>query len=46
MPANLAQRYAALPPLQPLRQRGRGRGRGIPPVCLFFCGTENKGLKN
>ena len=39
MPANLAQRYAALPPLQPLRS-GRGRGRGyIPPppqVCVFY----------
>jgi hypothetical protein len=28
LPQDLAQRYAALPPLRPTRGRGRGRGRG------------------
>ena len=32
LPANLAQQFVALPPLNPVRQRGRGRGRGTPIV--------------
>jgi len=28
LPQDLAQRYAALPPLRPVRGRGRGHGRG------------------
>jgi hypothetical protein len=28
LPANLAEQFAALPPLNPVGQRGRGRGRG------------------
>ena len=40
LPADLAQRLAALPPLQPVHGRGRGRGipplPPVPPVCNFF----------
>ena len=32
LPANLAQQFAALPPLNPVRQRGRGRGATIIPA--------------
>jgi hypothetical protein len=38
LPPNLAQQYAALLPLQPVRGRGRGRGYvpPLPPVCFFY----------
>ena len=38
LPADLAQRLAALPPLQPAHGRGRKRGNipPPPPVCNFF----------